>query len=50
MPLIYFDVPLEAGCRPDLLVKNKRVEVLKAVEAFHDFATLFQAIFYYIEY
>lgn len=36
LPLIYYDVKLEAGYRVDLLVENKIVIEVKAVDAFND--------------
>lgn len=36
LPLVYYDVELEAGYRLDLLVENKVVVEIKAVEAFND--------------
>jgi GxxExxY protein len=36
MPLVYKEVKLEAGYRVDLLVENKIVVEIKAVEAFND--------------
>jgi len=39
LPLIYYDVHLEAGYRIDLLVENKVVVEIKAVEALNDVHT-----------
>lgn len=36
LPLVYFDVKLDAGYRVDLLVENKVVVEIKAVDAFND--------------
>ena len=36
LPLVYFEVKLDAGYRIDLLVENKVVVEIKAVEAFND--------------
>jgi GxxExxY protein len=36
LPLVYHEVRLDAGYRVDLLVANKVIVELKAVEAFHD--------------
>jgi GxxExxY protein len=36
LPLVYFDVKLDAGYRVDLLVDNKVVVEIKAVDAFND--------------
>lgn len=39
LPLIYFDIKLYAGYRVDLLVENRVVIEIKAVEAFNDVHT-----------
>jgi GxxExxY protein len=36
LPLVYFDVKLDAGYRIDLLVESKVVVEIKAVDAFND--------------
>lgn len=36
LPLVYYDVKLDAGYRIDLLVENKVVVEIKAVDAFND--------------
>ena len=36
LPLVYFEVKLAAGYRIDLLVENKVIVEIKAVEAFND--------------
>lgn len=36
LPLIYYDVKLDAGYRIDLLIENKVVVEIKAVEALND--------------
>ena len=36
LPLIYYDVKLDAGYRVDLLVENKVIIEIKAIEAFND--------------
>ncbi|MGB7200996.1 MAG: GxxExxY protein [Pyrinomonadaceae bacterium] len=36
MPLVYENVRLKCGYRVDILVENKRVVEVKAVEAIHD--------------
>ncbi|HRO09253.1 MAG TPA: GxxExxY protein [Saprospiraceae bacterium] len=36
LPLVYFEVKLDAGYRIDLLVENKVVVEIKAVDAFND--------------
>ncbi len=36
LPLIYYDVKLDAGYRLDLLVENKVVVEIKAIDAFTD--------------
>jgi len=41
LPLIYYEVKLEAGYRIDLLVENKVVVEIKSIEAFTDVHTLF---------
>lgn len=39
LPLIYYEVKLEAGYRIDLLVENKVVVEIKSIEAFTDVLT-----------
>lgn len=39
LPLIYYEVKLEAGYRIDLLVENKVVVEIKSIEAFTDVHT-----------
>lgn len=39
LPLVYFEVKLDAGYRIDLLVENKVVVEIKAVETFTDMHT-----------
>ena len=36
MPVVYHDFKLEAGYRIDLIVENKVIMEIQAVEAFHD--------------
>jgi GxxExxY protein len=36
MPVVYQEVKLEAGYRIDLIVENKVIIEIKAVEAFHE--------------
>lgn len=36
LPLVYYDVKLDAGYRIDLLVENKVVVEIKAVDGFND--------------
>jgi GxxExxY protein len=36
LPLVYYDVKLDAGYRIDLLVENKVVVEVKAIEGFND--------------